>query len=232
MDDRVFHIIVAVAVGLACLSTIVQAFIMLGLYRVVRSLQRRTEPLIQRAEPAIEEIKNVTARIGPVVDEVTPALRKVGPLADKIGAAFEKVVPLVEKVGPVVENFGKVVDQASKVVANTNLIVEDARPRISEVSSEVAAISHSGREQVERLGELLQDAGARAKNRLEQIDQTVATTVEQVEEVSDAVKRTVMGPVRLVNGIAAGVSAAASTLVGKSRKYSVDSATQDEEMFI
>ena len=96
----------------------------------------------------------------------------------------------------------------------------------------MVAISHSGREQVERIGDLLQDAGERARHRLEQIDHSVDATVGQVEQVGDAVKRTVMRPVREVNGIAAGVSAAVATLIKKPRKSSVDSATQDEEMFI
>ena len=46
------------------------------------------------------------------------------------------------------------------------------------------------------------------------------------------VKRAVMRPVLEVNGVAAGISAAVSTLFKGSRKPSVESATQDEEMFI
>jgi hypothetical protein len=41
-----------------------------------------------------------------------------------------------------------------------------------------------------------------------------------------------MKPVREVNGLAAGISAAVSTLMHHQRRSSVDSATQDEEMFI
>jgi len=219
MTEDVFHIIIAVAVGLACIMFVVQAFVMIGLLRVVRKIEQRVEPLVNRAEPVLENLETLTAKLGPMADE------SVGPLVEKVGAAFEQIAPLVEKL-----EFAA--DQAGKLLTSANRIIEDARPRISEVSSEVAAISHSSREQVERLGELLQDAGDRARSRLEQIDQTVESTVEQVEQVGDAVKRTVMRPVREVNGIAAGISAAVATLVGKPRKYSVDSATQDEEMFI
>jgi hypothetical protein len=60
----------------------------------------------------------------------------------------------------------------------------------------------------------------------------VESTVEQVEHVGDSVKRAVLRPVREVNGLAAGISAVVSTLVRGARKSSVDSATQDEEMFI
>jgi len=55
--------------------------------------------------------------------------------------------------------------------------------------------------------------------------------VEHVEQAGEAVKKAVLRPVREANGIAAGISAAVSTLM-RGRKYSVDSATQDEEMFI
>ncbi len=94
------------------------------------------------------------------------------------------------------------------------------------------AIAKSGREQVERLGGLLHEAGDRARHRLEQIDQTVESTMDRVEQVGDSMKRAVMKPMREVTGVAAGISAAVATLVHGSRRSSVDSATQDEEMFI
>ena len=108
--------------------------------------------------------------------------------------------------------------------------MDDARPRVAEISDEALAIVKTGREQVERVGELLQDAAGRARPRLDQIDRSVDSTVPQVEQVSESVKRAVMRPVREVNGVAAGISAAVSALGRK--KAPVDSATQDEEMFI
>ena len=45
-------------------------------------------------------------------------------------------------------------------------------------------------------------------------------------------KRAVLRPVREVNGLAAGISAAVSTLVKGTRQSFVDAAVQDEEMFI
>jgi len=91
--------------------------------------------------------------------------------------------------------------------------------------------ARSTREQVERIGDLVHDASNRAHARLEQIDSSLEHTVGQVGQVGDAVKRAVMRPVREANGVAAGISAAVSTLVHP-RKSSPDSVTQDEEMFI
>jgi methyl-accepting chemotaxis protein len=142
-----------------------------------------------------------------------------------------------DQMGPAAENW-RVVDRVrsssivNSIAANTNRIVRDVQPQIAEISTETVAIARSGREQVERLGDLLNDAGDRARTRLEQIDHAVESTVEHVEQVSGAIKRAVTRPVREVNGLAAGISAVVSTLVRGARKSSVDSATQDEEMFI
>jgi hypothetical protein len=78
----------------------------------------------------------------------------------------------------------------------------------------------------------VQDAGVRARDRLAQIDESVGNTVEQVGKAGGVMKRAVMTPVVQANGLAAGLSAAVSTIVRGSRKSSVDHATQDEEMFI
>jgi hypothetical protein len=150
----------------------------------------------------------------------------------KVTPVVERVQPVIDKIGPVVDKVGTVIDKVGPILDSAHNIVEDARPRINKLADEAVGVAKSARTQVDHVGELLQDAGGRAKERLEQIDRSVTATVEHVEHAGDAVKRAVMRPVREVNGLAAGVSAAVSTLVKGSRKSSVDHATQDEEMFI
>ena len=211
MTEDTFRIVVAAAVALACIAFVVQAVATFALYRVSRRMQRNVEPLTERAELVI-------GRLAPMIDKIGLAADNLGPVADRIGVVAGKVAPLVDEVGT--------------VLATANRIMEETRPRISELSEEAVEIARSGRQQVERIGELLHDAGDRARTRLAQIDQAVDSTVEQVGLVGDAVKRVVLRPVREANGLAAGISAAVSTLVHHSRKPSVDQATQDEEMFI
>jgi methyl-accepting chemotaxis protein len=174
-------------------------------------MQRNVEPLTERAELVI-------GRLAPMIDKIGLAADNVGPVADRIRVVAGKVAPVIDEVGT--------------ALATANRIMQETRPRIAELSGEAVEIARSGRQQVERLGELLNDAGDRARNRLEQIDQAVESTVEQVGQVGDAMKRAMLRPVREANGLAAGISAAVSTLVHHSRKPSVDQATQDEEMFI
>ncbi|PWU07125.1 MAG: hypothetical protein C5B51_10860 [Terriglobia bacterium] len=202
MPDDIFRIVVAVAVGLACIAFLVQVGVAIGLYRAVRKIQEKAFPLVEKAEIVVG---------------------KAGPVVDKIGPVIEKVEPVIQKVGPAV-------DQATAILTTAGKILEDVRPRISEIATEAAAIAKTGRKEVEHLTGLVHEAGDRAKDRLEQIDHSVDATIEQVEQAGDSVKRAVMRPVREVNGIAAGISAAVASLVR--RKSSVDTATQDEEMFI
>jgi ABC-type transporter Mla subunit MlaD len=156
--------------------------------------------------------------------ESVPLIDQAGLVIARLGPAIDKLHTFTDKAGPAVERAGEVFEAARR-------ILEENRPRVAEISSDVAGMARTGREQVERLGELLQDAGDRARTRLDQIEGAMDSTVEHVEQAGDAVKRAILRPVREANGIAAGISAAVSTLM-RGRKYSVDSATQDEEMFI
>jgi ABC-type transporter Mla subunit MlaD len=225
MSDDVFRIVVTAAVSLASLAFLVQAGVAIALYRVSRNIQDRTAAFMEKVEPAVAKAGQTLERAGPVIERIGPVIQKLGPVLDQAG-------PVVQKVGGVVDRVAVFIDQANSIAANTDRIVQDVRPRIAEISTETVGIAKSGREQVERLGNLLNDAGDRARMRLEQIDHAVESTVEQVEHVGDSVKRAVLRPVREVNGLAAGISAVVSTLVRGARKSSVDSATQDEEMFI
>ncbi len=154
------------------------------------------------------------------------------PLIDQMGTITTRAVPVIEKMAPVIDRVSPTLDAAGRVLAATQKIIEEARPRVAEMASDAAVIARSGRQQVERVGALLEDASEKARERLDQIDRSVDQTVEQLEQASDAVKRAVTRPVREVNGLAAGISAAVSALVHGSRRPSVDHATQDEEMFI
>ena len=138
----------------------------------------------------------------------------------------------MDEVRILVAQTSTFVQRATELATTTNLVIGDVRPQVAQLSHEAKEITRLGREQVERIGDLLHDAGDKARARLEQIDHSVETTIEKVEQVSGAMKRAVMLPVREVNGLAAGISAVVSTLVRGQRKSSVDAATQDEEMFI
>jgi methyl-accepting chemotaxis protein len=238
MSEDSFRIVVTVAVGLVCLAGLLVAGVAVAFFGTVRRLQRKVDELADVIEPVVGKIGPVVDRIGPVIDRIGPALDSAAPLMEQIPAMIEKAGLAIdqiglasEKVGSVSDKIGSAVESARGIMDTAGQIIQDSRPRVAAVSSDVAGIARSGREQMELIGEVLQDITGRAHDRIEQIDQTVDNTVDQIGHLGDAVKRAAMRPVREVNGLAAGISAAISSLA-KGRKSSVDSATQDEELFI
>ena len=232
MSEDVFHIVVAAAVALAALAFVVQAGVVIAFYRGTKKTQQTVADLRGEVRPILAKIEPVLDRMGPIVERIGPTIDRIGPVFDKLGPAIDRAGPAIGRIGPAADKIGQMVDRFGVVLATANRIMEDTRPQIAELSVASVAIAQSGREQVERLGDLLHDASERARMRLEQIDETLESTVQQVEHVGETMKRAVMAPVREANGLAAGLSAAVSTLVHGSRKSSVESATQDEEMFI
>jgi len=223
MSEEAFRFVVAAGVGLAFLILLVQSFLVFALFGLVKKIQEEVEPLADKGERLLEKFRPLSE--SSEMDGLVPAVQKFRLAAEKIG-------PLLDQAGAVIAKAGPAVDQTAKVLATSNRILEDVRPRISEIAAEAVDIARESRQQVERVGELLHEAGERARSRLEQIDNTVESTVGQVEQIGDAMKRAVLKPVKEVNGLAAAFSAAMATLIKRPRKSSVDSATQDEEMFI
>jgi ABC-type transporter Mla subunit MlaD len=231
MSEDVFRLVITAAVLLACIAFVVQAAVAVAFYTSVRKIQHKVDRLGDSLEPLMGKIEPVIEKVGPVIDKAAPMLERLGPMMDGATETMERIKQVIGKIGDAVEQAGPAVEGARQVLASANQVILDARPRISEFTSEAVAAAHSGREQVERIGDLLHDASDRTRARLEQIDESVEHTVGQVGQVGDAMKRAVLRPVREANGLAAGISAAVSTLV-RPRKASPDSATQDEEMFI
>jgi len=128
-----------------------------------------------------------------------------------------KVVPLADRTEP--------------ILATARQMLDETRPKLAEFSSDAVEIARRAREQAIKLSALVDETAVRARFRIAQIDERVDQTVEHVEEVGGAVKGAVMRPLREVNAIMAGVRAAVLTYIS-GRRSSVDTATQDEEMFI
>ena len=211
MPDDLFRLVVAIGVILACIAFLVQAFMVIALYRVGRQVQQKLAPLIDKGEDAVS---------------------KAVPMIDRVGPLLDNAAMIVHQAGPLVDQAKGTVERATHVVATAGQTLEEVRPRVVAISSDCAAIAKTGRQQVERLADLFHDVSDRARERIDQIDRSVDNTVDHVEQVGEAVKKAALRPVREVNGLAAGISAAFSTLVHGTRRSSVDHATQDEEMFI
>ena len=159
MTDELFRWVVAAGVGLACLAMVVQAIVLLMFYRSIRRLQEQAAPLIDRVDPVLRKAEPMMDRVSAVLEKAGPVLEKAGPVLEKAGTA----------IGPLFESIGSVADKAGHLVVSVNHLVDDARPRVAEISDETLAIVKTSRDQVERVGELLQDAAGRTRERFHEL---------------------------------------------------------------
>jgi uncharacterized protein YoxC len=213
MTENDFRIVVAVAVALAVLAFVLQAGVMIAVYRG----SKKTQYLIAK----------FTRDMKAVLSNVEPMLNRVNPVVESIGTAIGRMGPVIDKLAPAADKIGQMVDKMETVCITANRILDDTRPQVKELTGDVVALTKSGREQMECLGGLLQDASERARTRLKQIDNTIESAVTQVEYAGNTVRRAAMKQLKEANGLAAGISAAVSILLHGSRKSSVDSATQE-----
>ena len=133
------------------------------------------------------------------------------------------------------DRTGTLVEQVSRNVepvlqASRELLVE-GREKIASVTANLNEISQIARSQMVRLDELVKDTTERAHMQVVRLDHLVGDTMNRVEETTEAIQRGVLGPVREIAAVVAGVQTALDFLFKRHRK-TVERATQDEELFI
>ena len=138
-----------------------------------------------------------------------------------VAVGFKKLQTRVESV----------IHRAVPIIDTTRRIVDDTAPKMARITADAADVVQMGKEQTERLSELIKDFSARAKIQVARIDGTIDHTIDDVQTASVAMKGAVLRPVREVNGLLSGFKTAVS-VYALGRRASVDNATQDEEMFI
>ena len=71
MPEDVFRWVIAGAVILACLAFVVQAIVVILLYRVARNTQTKVVPLVERAEPILATTRQILEENKPRVAEIS-----------------------------------------------------------------------------------------------------------------------------------------------------------------
>ncbi len=151
---------------------------------------------------------------------------------------FRAVKESQVKLAAFAENAEPLVGSAKQLLAENRPKMEQIGDRAVEVASAAVEIAGTAREiaetakqQAARIDELLTDIVDRATVQVARIDGVVGDTAARVQNTTAAIEKTVMKPVREVNGIVTGLRAAMA-VYGKGKRPSVQHVTQDEEMFI
>lgn len=130
---------------------------------------------------------------------------------------------------------GRLEGQTSPVLLTAHAILDDARPKLAEITSNLAESTATIRANVAHMGETTSEILDRARIQAERLDEFVSSTVDKIEVTTEMVQNSVLSPIRRVHAIVQAVSAGVGYLrANRSRKKPEGNSTaaEDEEMFI
>jgi methyl-accepting chemotaxis protein len=128
MPDDVFRWVVAVGVILACLAFVLQAGVVLAIYRAIRRTQSKVMPLVDSAHPILETTHKILEENRPHISEISAqavAMAKtareqaaeIGELVRETSLrARTRIAQIDEKVDDTVEKAEQVGDAMKTVV--------------------------------------------------------------------------------------------------------------------
>jgi hypothetical protein len=112
-------------------------------------------------------------------------------------------------------------------------IMEELRPKIEVMSTNFAESSDMLRNQLGRLDATVTDALDRARLQVIRADELLNRTMDKVEETSEVVHKTVISPLRQVNGLMAAISTGVDVFLGQKRRHPRNGGgVPQDEMFI
>jgi hypothetical protein len=113
-----------------------------------------------------------------------------------------------------------------------SLLVE-MRPKIDVMTTNFSESSTLVRNQLGRIDAALTDALDRTRLQVIRADELLNRTMDKVEETSEIVHKTVISPLRQVNGLMAAISTGVEVFLGQKRRHPKNGAgVPQDEMFI
>ena len=129
---------------------------------------------------------------------------------------------------------GRLEQQATPVLATAAAILDDAKPKIAEITTNLAETSVSLRSHAGQIGSAASEIAERARMQAARLDEFVISAAHKVEATTELLQDKVFSPMRRVRSIVtalnAGLSFFKSNRPPKRRNRSGE--VEDEEMFI
>ena len=128
---------------------------------------------------------------------------------------------------------GRLEQQASPVLATATAILDDAKPKIAELTSNLAESSALIRAQVAQVGEATGEIVERVRMNAARLDDFVLSAAHKVEATSELLQHKVLSPMRKVRAVVSALSAGLAFLKSnRSQRKNASGQVEDEEMFI
>jgi ABC-type transporter Mla subunit MlaD len=129
---------------------------------------------------------------------------------------------------------GRLEQQATPVLATAAAILDDAKPKIADITTNLAETSVSLRAHAGQIGNAASEIAERARMQAARLDEFVITAAHKVEATTELLQDKVLSPMRRVRSIVtalnAGLSFFKSNRSPKRRNSSGE--VEDEEMFL
>ena len=121
--------------------------------------------------------------------------------------------------------------ELQSIIGSTRRTTESVEKHVEKIGNTSTAILDTTKLQVGKIDELLTDATLRAKVQLERAEMVLDDTMGRAQNTVSIVQRSVLRPIREINGVLTGIRTSIAHL-GKGGRPTVDHVTSDEEMFI
>ena len=127
----------------------------------------------------------------------------------------------------------EVTNKALPTMETVQSMLVELRPKIDVLTTNVAESSNLVRNQLGRIDATLTDALDRTRLQVIRADELLNRTMDKVEETSEVVHKTVVSPLRQVNGLMAAISTGVEVFLGQKRRHPKNGAgVPQDEMFI
>jgi hypothetical protein len=129
------------------------------------------------------------------------------------------------------EQVSRIAGQAESFLESAQRSLEQSRKQISDVATRTGEVLNLAHKQLVRIDDVLGEATSRARVQMDRVELILDDTLGRLQETTALLNKGILRPIREINGVAAGIQAALGYLF-RSRRLTVERATQDEEMFI
>jgi len=127
----------------------------------------------------------------------------------------------------------EVKSKALPTMETVQSMLVEIRPKLDVMTVNLSESSTLVRNQLARLDATLTDALDRARLQVIRADELLNRTMDKVEDTSDAVHKTVISPLRQVNGLMSAISTGVEVFLGQKRRHPKNGAgVPQDEMFI
>jgi hypothetical protein len=109
--------------------------------------------------------------------------------------------------------------KALPALESARFILVDLRPKLELIAENLHETTTTIRAEVQRMDAIINDAADRARLQIIRADEMLTRTLDQVEEASDMVHKTVVSPVRQLSGLVQGITAGLEFLIGNRGRH-------------